>query len=1183
MECEQLSEASGRPIDTHNLSHVSLWQKAVSSNPDKVALISHDQSPSSFGWIRGAGPCRTHVEWTFADLDRASRRLATTLNRLAPVGRRPIATFVNNQAEWALFFWAAAYLHVPLMPINPKCAGRSEEVSHMLALMKPGVVVAASADLACQLELNVSSTILDDIPTKLLLCATDGIASSEWNQLSHIMTGELTPADTPLLPDPDAHALILFTSGTTSLPKPCAHTSAQVANAALAYTEARGITDAHRLVHHLPGFHAYGITWGLVFWFSGGSIVYPSAAFEAQASLDCIQRYKCTHTSLVPTTAQAILAHSALANTDLSSLVSIDVSGAGVLPSLVKSCEEALKIPAYTSYGMTESPGTIIWPDGGGSVLRDGDVLAGFPSRGVTAKVCEPGTRVAVPRGHAGELHCTGIQVISGYLDAEVSSSAFYVDEDDRSWVVSGDQAIMTEDGALCIVGRYKDLIIRGGENISPASIEDLLCKVEGVQMAQVVGVPDDMAGEVPIAIIQVLQGYHIAASELKRLTTQHLGPAFAPKLVLNLQDDLGLETYPMTASGKVRKVELRQLVRKYLSERDGPNLHDDAPTVDILIAIWNEISGASGLQPGTNIQSFADSLMMMQLSRMVKCALEKDITVEHFKKCDTILDQANLIDQRPKRKTQVDRASRIGPPTIDDIAYLQGDSSTFQQTRRSVSSALSIMNLSWSDVEDVMPLPDWEAIFVNRSRPQSWNLRWTCHAPVDARKLEAAVRSTMAVHPTLRSIAVLSNEDTPLLVSIRPSEQWMKNSITTGWSVSDKDELKDLLLGHPVQDCASFPGPLFRVHIATIESDGTAGLVIVASHAVMDASMTKLWLDDINAALHGNGTPGPHALYKDYAAAYHSHRFGSEAMKGVAYWAEKLQGVSSIPESEYWPPQRAPEWFKGCDYGWTHWDGSETSESMRSRSQLEKNKAQNGIRRLARVQDIAHLKSDHNVPVFMLMKAAIALLNVKQTGGREAMFGTINAARTWPFSSDYSATEQEKFSGNPLDISGCTIEYLLDRVHVETQTMVLKFMQKVTAEEETNSAHAHAPFFDIVERLRHSISANDARTVEQRNSDAESLLPLIRRQSFNWLPTSPNAQRDPNGLAMLDMVTRMDNGLTITGFLADDKRSVALDFRWDAEHLTMTEAEEAIDTLAKLIEEMGKEENWMRSLKDII
>ena len=142
--------------------------------------------------------------------------------------------------------------------------------------------------------------------------------------------------------------------------------------------------------------------------------------------------------------------------------------------------------------------------------------------------------------------------------------------------------------------------------------------------------------------------------------------------------------------------------------------------------------------------------------------------------------------------------------------------------------------------------------------------------------------------------------------------------------------------------------------------------------------------------------------------------------------------------------------------------------------------------------------------------------------------------------------------------------------------------MQQVTKDEERNSAYAHTPFFRIVDRLRDHLSEDDTRTFAERERDAESLLPLIRRQSFNWLPTAPTAQ-NPKGLQFQQMLTRMDNGLTITGFLLDDKRSVALSFSWDAEHLSLREAETALDELVALVGKMGREENWTKTIEQLI
>jgi acyl-CoA synthetase (AMP-forming)/AMP-acid ligase II/acyl carrier protein len=1178
-----LSEAAGRPVDTSTLSHLNVWQKAVAANPNALALISYHQKAANFRWVSAQHSDSEFVEWTFADLDRGARRLATTLNSLSPINRAPIACFCYNQAEWALMLWAAAYLHAPLVPINPKSAIRSEEVSHMLKLVQPAVIVAPDSAVAADLEKSLGQDFLSTMPVKVMLAQPDATElSNVWKPLSDIMSGELTPPDTPTDADPDETSVILFTSGTTSLPKPCALSSAITANAALAYTEPRDITAGHRFILHLPNFHSYGIGWALGFLLVGATIIYPSEAFEAQASLECIEKFKATHMSLVPTTAQSMTVHPAFSKTDISSLISLDISGAGVLPSVVESCEAAFKVPAGTSYGMTESPSTLIWPIREGSVLRNGEVLSGRPSRGARVKICEPGTTTKVPRGVAGELHNGGVQVISEYMDPNVKNDSFYIDEEGGHWIITGDQAIMEEDGAVRISGRYKDIIIRGGENISPASIEALLQKAEGVYMAQVVGVPDEMAGEVPIAVIESRGDNVTPSNVLKDMTSKALGPAFAPKTVINLKTDLGLDDWPKTAAGKIRKVELAVSVREWIKATEGPAVDASAPTVESLIRIWKKISGADGLLPESSINSFADSLMMMQLSGTVKKDLGRDITVEDFKNCDKIQDQADLIDSRPSVTAAALKPQREGPPAVKDMPFVNGDEQVYAATKANVAAELSRLSLPWEDVEDVVPMPDWDAIFAHRCRPSSWNLRWSYHAPCGAGELERAMKQVLAYHPTLRSIAVERDDEVPLLVTVRANKPWFRAAVTAGHKVDDKEGLNTLLLDHQTYDTASLGGPMFRVHVASI-ADGTSGLVIVASHAVCDMSMTKLWLDDIVTVLSGDGTLIPHASFSEYASAYNTHRFGTEATNGVDYWTNKLQGIGSVSDSTLWPPQRTPEFFKGNDFGWRRHDGRRARATERRTSLSHKLAAQKGVRRMVKCDDIHRLKSEHDIPIFMLVKAAIALLNVKNTGGKEAIFGTLNAARNWPFQSDYSVLEREAYTSNPLDISGCTVEYVLDRIPVALQKNVVSFMQNVSKGEEQNSAFAHAPFLRIVDRMRDHLGEDDLRSFAEREDDADALLPLIRRQSFNWLPTAPTAQGHPKGLNMLQMLTRMDNGLTITGFLADDKKSVALSFTWDAEHMTTGEANIAIDCLAGLVKELCRADNWTKSVREVM
>ena len=1097
-----------------------------------------------------------------------------------------MATLLRTSAEWCLFYWAAAYLHSPLVPINPATATRSEEISHMFALTKPAVVVCGDSDLASQLEQSLGEKALSEIPVKVLSGRTNDKTTATWTELTDVMQTETTPPDTPDTFEKDDTTMILFTSGTTSLPKPCHLSSFMCLNAAMGAMESRKIDCHCKFVQHLPNFHSYGVGWSLGFWAVGGTVILPSEAFEAQASLECFGLFGATHMSLVPTTAQAILAHPYFGKADLSTLVTIDISGAGVLPSVINACWESFKVPSYSSYGMTESPNTIIWPDNGQSVVRNGEVLAGSCVRGTTVKVCEPGTRNVVNRGEIGELHNGGPQVIHGYADPRVDQSSFYTDENGTRWIVTGDQAVMEEDGMIRISGRYKDMIIRGGENISPASIEDYLKRMPGVAAVEVIGVPDEMAGEVPIAIVNTKENETVNASELKNATTKDLGSAFSPKMVLHLRDDLKMEDYPKTASGKVQKAKLRNIVKEYFKQQENATVDKSAPTVDSLIQIWQRISGTDTLESGTLIDSFADSLMMMQLSGTVKKQLGRDITVEDFKRCETLQDQADLIDATPDLAAKIamaQRPQREGPPTLADIPHLKDDDIAFDQTKALVSSTMSKVGLRWNDVEDVMPLPDWDAIFCHRARPSSWNLRFSWHAPVSRARLEAAVMESLKYHPTFRAMGAVDDDGRTLLITVRDSQEWLRTGLTSGHSVETPDDLKTLLLEHPELDNASMPGPLVRIHIAAVTSDNTSGLVFVGSHATNDMSMTKLWLDDVANLLTGESAPIPHALFKDYANAFWKHRDGFEASNGVAYWSRKHQGISNTPESTLWPPQRAAEWFKGVDLGWSRWDGTKARRGERGVSQEEKRRAQKGVRNMVKVQDLTSLKSKHNVPVFMLVKSAIALMNVAKTGGKEAIFGTINAARSWPFASDYAALDRETFSGNPLDISGCTTEYVLDRVAVGQHKNIVQFMQDVTKEEEQNSAFAHTPFFRIVDALRDPLSSSDTRTWAERERDAEAILPLIRRQSFNWLPQPPNSQANPRGLRFLEMLTRMDNGLTITGFLMDDKKSVALSFAWDAEHLSFREAERSLAQLTELVDVMGKEENWGLTVAELL
>ena len=556
---------------------------------------------------------------------------------------------------------------------------------------------------------------------------------------------------------------------------------------------------------------------------------------------------------------------------------------------------------------------------------------------------------------------------------------------------------------------------------------------------------------------------------------------------------------------------------------------------------------------------------------------------MESLKRCESIEDQARLVDQTQSIEAAglPSSSTRDGPPDVLDLALAEGKQEVHARTKARVTEALEKLDLglNWDDVEDVIPFPDAGVTFVHRLRNVSWNLRFVYSAPCDSQQLEAAVKRSLENHPTLRSMTI-EFDGKVFIVPIRTSKKWWNASLTTGHELDTPDGLRTLLLDDPVLDAAAAPGPLTRMHIASIR-DGTSGIVLVASHSVNDQSSMRLWMEDIAIGIKSLSAPlPPRVAFRDFAGLYYQHRQGAEAKHGVQYWARKLHGISSLPDTTFWPNQRAPEFMKGIDPEWRHWNGSLSRTGERSVSFVEKRKAQKGLRRMAKIQDISRLKSVHNIPSLMLVKAAMAMMNVKFTGGKEAVWGTFNAARSWPFKSDYA---DDIPSGNPLDISGATIAVVCDRIAVPRSKTILNFLKQVNDDEVKNTEYAHAPFYQVIDALCDPIDEDDTRSYLERQRDAEAILPATRRQVFNWLPPAMPPSPGYQGLQMLEMLPRMDNGATLSGFLGPDRKHLALGFMWDAEHLSYREAEEAIDLVVRLVEAMGKEENWSLTVGDIL
>ncbi|KAL9594225.1 MAG: hypothetical protein Q9179_005495 [Wetmoreana sp. 5 TL-2023] len=568
---------------------------------------------------------------------------------------RPVAdegivwTYANlyNKVN-ALAFWVSVRLDAVFMPLRPRTIQSADELNHVLHVTKLAVLVVAQQNDAEELE-QIAKDRIARIPTRLILSPFEKGLKSSWTVMNSLLSqatfanNEHSMASTAqvgqyTVPLPSNHLeqqmMFIFTSGTTSLPKASSSSYTNLIAGAISYKSIRHLKPESILLQHLPDLHAWSVSNSLAFWLKGATVVYPSRTFDARATLSAIEREACTHMPAVPSMTQALVSHSSLSTKDLQSIQSVDLSGTIISPEIVKVCIDKLAAPHTSAVcGMTEGTAVSGLDTYRIPYTRDRipHILScGTAMPGARLRVCKPGTRMVLKRGEIGELHIGGLQVTQGYLDR--TRDDFYV-ENDINWFVTGDQAQVDGDGLLYILGRYKDLIIRGRENLSPAAVEQCLDSIAGIQDAQVVGIAEEITGEVPVAVIRKTPDLVLSNFDIQQNLSAKLGKVYSPQYIFRLQDDLGMADYPRTTSGKVKKVDLRLKIESYLLRKSHTHQDGEActSTIQNLVSFWACVSGrvAKNISPRECADTFADSITMMQFCNLVRRVLGKTIAVE--------------------------------------------------------------------------------------------------------------------------------------------------------------------------------------------------------------------------------------------------------------------------------------------------------------------------------------------------------------------------------------------------------------------------------------------------------------------------------------------------------------------------------------------------------------------------
>jgi fatty-acyl-CoA synthase len=508
--------------------------------------------------------CHQDIRWSYAELKRRVDAFAAGLLSLGLAPGDRIGIWSPNNAEWAVTQFATAKAGLILVNINP--AYRLTEVEY--ALNKVGCKALVTADsfktsdyvgmlgeLAPEIEHGAPGALrarrLPALETLIRIGAGEKRGYLSFDDVAGAgsrQDAERLAQIGPRLQFDDA-INIQFTSGTTGAPKGATLTHHNILNNGFFVGEALRLTERDRVCIPVPLYHCFGMVMGNLACIShGAAMVYPGEGFDAQATLETVAAERCTTLYGVPTMFIAELGHPEFRRFDLSSLRTGIMAGSPCPIEVMRRCIDVMNMAEVTiAYGMTEtSPVSFQTSTDDPLERRVGTVGRILPH--LEVKIVDAEGRIVAPRV-PGELCTRGYSVMLGYWDdAEKTAEAI----DRAGWMHTGDLATLDAEGYCNIVGRIKDMVIRGGENVYPREVEEFLFRHPKVEAVQVVGVPDPKYGEELCAWIKLRTGESTTAEEIQAFCKGQIAHYKIPRYIRFV------ESFPMTVTGKVQKFVMR-------------------------------------------------------------------------------------------------------------------------------------------------------------------------------------------------------------------------------------------------------------------------------------------------------------------------------------------------------------------------------------------------------------------------------------------------------------------------------------------------------------------------------------------------------------------------------------------------------------------------------------------------
>ena len=521
-------------------------------------------------WPEREALCFEGRRWSFAalgaEVDRAAKALIA-----AGVGHGDhVCLWLGNRPEFIFLFFAIAKVGAVLVPINPRFRTRDmayivlqSDATTLIAADRAGGVdyLAMIEELLPELRAQPADELRIDAAPRLRRVVLLGEArcpgTRDWADLlrdgAAVSDAELARRAAAV--DPDGTAYIMYTSGTTGFPKGVMQRHNVVRNV-LDNANRFGITPNDAILDYLPLSHAFAVYTALLTSPATGARHILMPLFDAGEALRLIEAERATMINGFDTHFKDLFEHPSRTERDLTSLRT-GVLAAGMLSTEPIARRAQAIMRTMTGYGMTEIGVGIT-----GSFLDSDEetrvTMSGWPLTGYEVKVVDPATGATQPAGEIGEICVRGYQVMQGYYK-KPEETAKTIDAD--GWLRTGDSGLLRADGCLRFLGRYKDLLKVGGENVDPTEVESLLLADPRINHAAVVGMPDPRLAEIPVAFVIAAAGASLSEADVVAVCRNRIASFKVPRRVLFV------EAFPMTGSGKIQKYLLREEARRRLAD----------------------------------------------------------------------------------------------------------------------------------------------------------------------------------------------------------------------------------------------------------------------------------------------------------------------------------------------------------------------------------------------------------------------------------------------------------------------------------------------------------------------------------------------------------------------------------------------------------------------------------------